>query len=137
VEDVNLPALNESLKAIANVDVGEGTFQLAAEMAGKDGAFQGYVKPFFDNLEFTSSEDEGESLGERIWERLVAGLAWLVKNKSRDQVATRVPFEGRFGDPEVGLWPTIVNLFRHGFIRAFDPTVEGSIHAENVPKEVG
>jgi hypothetical protein len=132
VDNVNLPALNESLKAFANVDVGRGTFRLAAEMAGKDGGFQGYVKPFFEDLDFKNIEDKQRSIGSRLWEKMVAGLAWLVKNKSRDQVATRIPFQGRFGDPQVGLWRTVANVFRHGFIRAFNPTVEGTLHADNV-----
>lgn len=132
VDDMDLTALNDSLKAIANVDVGRGTFQLAAEMAGKDGGFQGYVKPFFENLDFNNLEDKEEGILSRIWENIVAGVAWLVKNKSRDQVATRIPFQGQFGDPQVGLWATIRNLFRHGFVRAFSPTVEGSIDPENV-----
>lgn len=132
VDGVNLPALNEELKAYANVDVSQGTFRMAAEMAGKDGGFQGYVKPFFEDLDFNNLEDKREGLLTRIWENVVAGLAWLVKNKSRDQVGTRIPFEGRFGDPQVGLWTTITNLFRHGFIRAFNPTIEGSVTAENV-----
>lgn len=132
LEGVNLPALNESLKAIANVDVGRGTFQMVAEMAGKDGGFQGYVKPFFEDLEFNNLADKKEGVLTRIWENIVQGLAWLVKNKERDQVATRIPFEGRFGDPEVGLWATISNLFRHGFVRAFNPTIEGSVEAEDV-----
>ena len=67
-----------------------------------------------------------------IWEHIVAGAAWLVKDKARDQVATRIPFEGKFGDVKVGLFATITNLFRHGFIRAFNPIVEGSVHADNV-----
>lgn len=132
VDDVNLPALNDSLKAIANVDVGRGTFRMAAEMAGRDGGFQGYVKPFFEDLDFKNLEDEHKGVFSRLWEQVVSGLAWLVKNKARDQVGTRVPFEGRFGDPKVGLLATIGNLFRHGFIRAFNPTVEGSIRADNV-----
>jgi hypothetical protein len=69
---------------------------------------------------------------QRIWEHIVAGAAWLVKDKARDQVATRIPFEGRFGDAQLGLFATVTNLFRHGFIRAFNPTVEGSVHADNV-----
>ena len=132
VDGVNLPDLNESMRAFANVDVSRGTFRMAAEMAGKDGGFQGYVKPFFDDLDFNNLEDKNKKVVTRIWENVVQGLAWLVKNKSRDQVATRIPFQGRFGDPKVGLWPTIVNLFRHGFIRAFNPTIEGSVHADNV-----
>ena len=132
VDQVNLPDLNESLKAYANVDVGRGTFQMAAEMAGKDGGFQGYIKPFFENLDFNNLEDTKKNVFSRVWENMVGGLAWLVKNKPRDQVGTRIPFQGRFGDPKVGLWATISNLFRHGFIRAFNPTVEGSVDPKNV-----
>jgi hypothetical protein len=132
LENVNLPDLNESLKAYANVDVGRGTFQMAAEMAGKDGGFQGYIKPFFENLDFNNLEDKKKNVFTRVWENIVGGLAWLVKNKPRDQVGTRIPFQGRFGDPKVGLWATISNLFRHGFIRAFNPTVEGSVNPDNV-----
>ena len=132
LEGVNLPDLNESLKAIANVDVGRGTFELAAEMAGKDGGFQGYIKPFFEDLDFNNLEDREKNVFTRVWENIVGGLAWLVKNKPRDQVGTRIPFQGRFGDPEVGLWATISNLFRHGFVRAFNPTIEGSIDPGNV-----
>jgi len=132
LDDVNLPDLNESLRAYANVDVGRGTFRMAAEMAGKDGGFQGYVKPFFEDLDFRNLEDKKKNVLNHIWERIVAGIAWLVKNKERDQVGTRIPFQGRFGDPQVGLLTTIRNLFRHGFIRAFNPTLEGSVQADNV-----
>jgi hypothetical protein len=132
VDGVNLPDLNESLKAIANVDVGKGTFRMAAEMAGKDGGFQGYVKPFFEDLDFRNLDDQNKGVMTRLWEKVVSGLAWLVKNKERDQVGTRIPFEGRFGDPQVGVWATISNLFRHGFVRAFNPVVEGTVRAENV-----
>jgi hypothetical protein len=132
VDGVNLPALNESLKAYANVDVSRGTFQMAAEMGAKDGGFQGYVKPFFEDLDFNNLEDRNKGVFTRLWEKAVQGLAWLVKNKPRDQVATRIPFQGRFGDPQIGLLATIANLFRHGFVRAFNPTVEGSVRPENV-----
>jgi hypothetical protein len=132
LDQVNLTALNESLKAYASVDVSRGTFRLVAEMAARDGGFQGYVKPFFEDLDFQNIEDNNKGIATRIWERVVASLAWLVKNKSRDQVATRIPFEGKFGDAKVGLLATIGNLFRHGFIQAFNPNVEGSVRAENV-----
>ena len=132
VEGVNLPDLNESLKAVANVDVGRGTFQMAAEMAAKDGGFQGYIKPFFEDLDFNNLDDKKKNVFSRVWENVIGGLAWLVKNKPRDQVGTRIPFQGRFGDPKVGLWATISNMFRHGFVRAFNPTIEGSLDPENV-----
>jgi hypothetical protein len=90
------------------------------------------VKPFFENLDFHNIEDKEKGIGARIWERVVAAGAWLVKDKQRNQVATRIPFEGKFGDAKLGLLATITNLFRHGFVRAFNPTVEGSVRADNV-----
>ena len=132
VDNVNLPALNESLMAYVGVDVGRGTFRMAAEMAGRDGGFQGYVKPFFENIDFKNVADKDKKIGARIWEHLVQVFAWVVKNKSRNQVGTRIPFEGKFGDAKIGLLSTFKNLFRHGFVRAFNPTVEGSVQPDNV-----
>ncbi|HVU35220.1 MAG TPA: DUF748 domain-containing protein [Opitutaceae bacterium] len=129
---VNLVALDDSLKSVANVEVNHGTFEMVAEMAGREGAFQGYVKPFFNNLDLKPRQDK-KSVATRLWEKVVAGLAWLVKNRPRDQVATRIPFQGEFGDSQVGLWPTIRNLFRHGFVRAFNPVIEQSVNPDKVP----
>jgi len=133
VTKADLTALNDSLKSTANVEVSRGTFEMVLEMAGKDGAFQGYVKPFFNDLSFKTREDKKGSIGAHLWEKLVSGVAWLVKNKPRDQVATRIPFQGEFGDSQVGVWATIRNLFRHGFVRAFNPVVEGSVNPDTVP----
>lgn len=130
---VDLTALNDSLKSTANVEVSRGTFEMVLEMAGRDGAFQGYVKPFFNDLDFKTREDKKSSLAAHLWEKIVSGVAWLVKNKPRNQVATRIPFQGEFGDSQVGVWATIRNLFRHGFVRAFNPVVEGSVDPDKVP----
>ena len=64
--------------------------------------------------------------------RLVAAFTWVVKDKFRDQLATRIPSDGKFGDAKVGLLASIANLFRRGFIRAFNPTVEDSVRAGNI-----
>ncbi len=132
LDNVNLPALNESLRAYANVDVGRGTFRLVGEMAGRDGGFQGYLKPFFENLDFKNIEDRQKGFAAQVWERLVATFAWVMKDKSRGQLATRIPFEGKFGDAKIGLLATIANIFRHGFIHAFNPTLDNSVHADQI-----
>jgi len=85
LDNVNLPSLNESLRAYANVDVGRGTFRLVGEMAGRDGGFQGNVKPFFEDLDFRTLEDKDKGTGARIWKRIVAGAAWVVKDEARDR----------------------------------------------------
>lgn len=117
-KNVQLPALNDFLEAYANVDVSAGTLQVYAEASAQDGAFEGYVKPFFENVSFENLADKEKKFGRRLWENLVSGMASLVENNDREQVATRIPFSGRFGETDVGIWATIGNLVRNGFIEA-------------------
>lgn len=132
--NVHLPALNDFLLAYGNVDVASGEFQLFLEVAAADGRFEGYVKPFFDHLDFKNVEDKSKPVTQRLWERMVSGLSKLLKNKPRDQVATRVPFSGEFGEADVGVLATVGNLIRHGFGRALSERLEGDIFA---PSEDG
>ncbi|HEY0945671.1 MAG TPA: DUF748 domain-containing protein [Opitutaceae bacterium] len=121
---VSLPALNDYLRAYGGVDVSQGTMQLFAEMTARDGRFEGYVKPFFDDVAFAEVGPSDKGLANLLWERVVAGVVTLFKNKERDQLGTRIPFQGEVGDPRFGLWQTFVNLFRHGFIRALTERLE-------------
>ncbi len=130
--NVELKALNSFLEAYANVDVSAGTLKLYAEVFANDGGFEGYVKPFFQNLEFKSLNDQNKNLARRLWEKIVAGTAALVENDERDQVATRIPFSGRFGKTDVGIWATIGSLIRNGFIKALN---EGRESETPSPKE--
>lgn len=122
--DVNLPALNDYLRAYGRVDVSRGSMQLYAEMTARDGRFEGYVKPLFNDVTFADLGPSDKGLAGLLWERLVAGLVTLFKNKERDQLGTRIPFQGEIGDPQIGVWRTFVNLFRHGFIRALTERLE-------------
>lgn len=130
IEGVDLPALNDYLRAYANVDVSEGTFMMYAELAASEGRFEGYVKPFFENVTFEDYPHQEKPVLSRIWETLVSAVATLLKNKPRDQVATRIPLSSEFGDPEIGFWATVGNLFRHGFIEAFTEDIEGTVEPE-------
>ena len=83
-----------------------------------------------DNLDFKDvPSNKDKNIGQRLWERLVSGLSTLVKNKPRDQVATRIPFSGEFGQTDVGVLATIGNLLRHGFGRALSERLEGQVFA--------
>ncbi len=127
LRDVDLRELNEFLLAYANVDVSRGKFQLFLEVAAGDGRYEGYIKPFFEDLDFKNVTDENKPVTQRIWENIVGALAHLVKNKPRDQVATRIPFAGEFGDADVGLLAAIGNLLRHGFGQALAERLEGDL----------
>jgi hypothetical protein len=132
--NVDLPTLNDFLLAYGNVDVSRGDFQLFLEVAAADGKYDGYIKPFFNDLDFKNVEDKTKPVTQRLWEKMVSGLSTFLKNKPRDQVATRIPFSGEFGETDVGVLATIGNLIRHGFGRALSERLDGEIFA---PKEDG
>jgi hypothetical protein len=129
---VSLPALNDFLRAYGHVDVASGKFEAYLEIAANGGRYEGYVKPFFEDLKFKSVDDKSKNIGQRVWESLVAAIATIIKNKSEDQVATRIPFSGEFGQTQVGIWTTIGTLFRNGFVQALNHGLEGTLHPDNV-----
>lgn len=125
LKEVDLTALNDFLEAYANVDVSAGTFQLYLEVNAADGAFDGYLKPFADHVEFENLSDKSKGPLRRFWEAIVSGVTSIVENEERQQIGTRIPFSGEFGSTEVGIWPTIANLVRHGFGRALFEGLDG------------
>lgn len=132
ITDVNLPALNDFLQAYGSVKVSTGKFETYLEANARDGGFEGYVKPFFEDVEFTKADAKERSLGQRLWEQVVSLVANLVKNRERDQVATRVPFSGRFDGPDIGILASVFSTLRHGFIEALGQGLEGAVKPEPV-----
>ncbi len=135
IEKLSLPAVNQFLLAYGKVDVSAGVFTGYLEMVARDGHYEGYFKPFFEDLQFKSAADPEKSIFARVWEKMVAGLAKLVKNDDTEQVALRIPFEGDFGDTKVGRWESIKTLFRNGFIRALAEGLDGHPRAKGNPEK--
>lgn len=133
VEGVSLPALNEFLRAYAGVDVSKGTFSAYIEATGRDGRFDGYFKPFFDSLDFSEPAGVSRPIGQKIWETVVRGLAWVFKNHPRNEVATKIPFSGEFKDVKVGVWQTIKNLVGHAFIQPLSKKLDSRATSEKLP----
>lgn len=139
IHELPLPAYNSLLRAYANVDVSHGYFDLALEVAASDGAFEGYVKPFFRELDFENVSDDQRGVLGRVWESIVNAMDAILKNPESEQVGTRVPFSGTFEETRVGTWSAIVNAVQYGFGAAFSESVEGSIEPSDVeaPEEQG
>jgi len=125
VDKLSLPAINQFLLAYGNVDVSSGEFTGYMEMAAREGRYQGYFKPFLENLQFTSPKDAEKPILARIWEGVVALTAKIVKNDETDQIALRIPFEGEFGETQVKTWESIRTLLRNAFIEALKEGLDG------------
>jgi hypothetical protein len=125
IDRLSLPSINQFLLAYANVDVSAGEFTGYLEMVARDGRYQGYVKPFFENLDFRSAGDAQKSVFGRLWEVVVSGVTKFLKNDETEQVALRVPFSGEFGTTSVGLWESVRTLVRNAFIEALSEGLDG------------
>jgi hypothetical protein len=132
---MNLVALNELLEAYGKFNVKRGTFEVFAEIAGENGTFDGYVKPFFENLDVLEIKEDSKNPLKLAWQAIVAGAAQIFKNHAKDQVATKIPISGKIDDPKVSLWTTVVNVLKNAFVQAFSRRLDQSIDIFNRSEE--
>ena len=137
IENVQLTKVNDFFDAYANIDVNKGTFGMYTELATSDGKFVGYVKPILKDLEIVGKEDAKDSFLRQLWEVGVASAAVVFSNWEEDQLATRIPLEGKVNDPNANIWVTIFEMLRNAFIQALQPSIDNKINIASVnkPKE--
>jgi len=132
LKDTNLVLLNDFFKAYAKIDVNKGKFGMYTEVAAKDAAFKGYVKPIIKDLDVLGHEDRNDNIFRKMWEGLVGFVGQVFKNQTKDQVATKIPFEGRLDNPETNIWITITNVLQNAFIQAIQPSIDSEINIASV-----
>lgn len=132
LENTSLPMLNDFLQAYANFDVSEGTFSLYTEAAAKDGKFVGYVKPIIKDLVVVGVEDKNDSFLSKLYERMIAAAAVVLKNPKKEQVASKVEIAGDFEDPNVGIWSAVFEVLRNAFIQALIPNIDHEINMQSI-----
>ena len=135
LEDTHLPELNDFFKAYASLDVHKGSFGMYSEVASKNGAFKGYVKPIIKDLDIKGPEDKDDNFMNKVLENIVSVFGKILENPKADQVATKIPFEGTFEKTDAGLWATVVELLRNAFITALYPSIDNQINLSSLNKE--
>ena len=125
IENTDLEAMNDLLRAHVEVDVVSGVFSVYSEVRVKNGRVKGYVKPLFRDLDvYSAAQDEEKSFGEKLKEKAADLIGKVLENEPRDEVATVVPISGRLENPDAGTWNTLINLVRNAFIEAILPGFE-------------
>lgn len=132
LQETNLVKLNSFFQAYAKVDVNKGIFGLYAEGAAKDGKFVGYVKPLIKDLDVLGKEDRKDNILRKLWEGAVGSVGQVFKNQEKDQVATKINFEGDIKNPNTSTWDTIANILGNAFIRALQPAIDNQINLASV-----
>jgi hypothetical protein len=128
IEGTDARALNDVLRAHGGFDVVAGVFSLYSEMSVRGGTVRGYVKPFLQDLDvYDARQDHEKSALRKLYERIVGGLANLLENRPRDEVATKANLWGRVDDPQASTLQIIAGLIRNAFFDAILPQFEHEI----------
>ena len=124
IKAMELVPMHDFLQSYALVDVKRGQFELYVEATAKGGHYEGYVKPFFRDLEFKAVPNPEKNFIQNAAVKVASAAQDLLKNKE-DKVATKAPFQGDFSDNHVDLWVTVENLLRNAFVNALREGFDG------------
>ena len=109
IENTRLTAMNDLLRAYGNFDVSAGAFSLTSELHVKNNAISGYIKPFFKDIKvYDSRKDKGQGIFHQTYEMLIGGVAKLLENRSRQEIATKANITGSLKNPETSTWQIVM-----------------------------
>jgi Domain of Unknown Function (DUF748) len=134
LEGLNLANLNNFIDAFAKFDIKSGEISIYSEAAAKDGRITGYTKPIIKNLKVVNWEKDKDKPLKIAYEAVVEVVAWIFKNHNKEQLATKVDFEGNIKNPNIDIWELIGEVLRNAFIQALYPSLENSVNIGQVDK---
>lgn len=128
IEESDLTALNPLLRAYVGADVVAGVFSFYCEIAVRDGSINGYVKPLFRDVDvYDPKQDRKKGIFSKLYEGILGGLAWVLQNRPREEVATTTNISGKLSNPETSMTDIIIGLVQNAFFRAILPGLEQEI----------
>jgi len=130
--DMDVAKLNDFLSAYGKFDVKQGSLSIYTEAAAKDHKLTGYAKPIIKDLRVVNWKEDKSHPLKLAWEAMIGAVNWVVKNKGKDQLATRIEFTGDLRDPNISTWYIIGQVLRNGFIQALYPALENSVNINSV-----
>ena len=118
------------LRAYGKFDVAKGTFSVYSEVKVHDGRIDGYVKPLFQDIQvYDPQKDKNKPVLKKLYEKVVGGVAHVLENHQREQVATVADLSGPVSSPHTSTWDVIVNLVSNAFVKAILPGFEREYNA--------
>ncbi|MNW15634.1 hypothetical protein D3C71_2142030 [compost metagenome] len=69
-------------------------------------------------------KDEDKGFFRSIWEALVGGGETVLKNKRKNQFATRVELRGSVHQRDISAFEAFLQILRNGFVQAFNARYE-------------
>ncbi len=130
--NTDLTNFNTLFNAYSKFDVEQGSMGLYCEVAARDGAFTGYVKPLMTDVKILRLSSEEGGVAQIVWEAFLGGVVEVFENQPKDQFATKVQFDGKFKDPKVDVVKAIFAVLRNAFVEALKPSLDNDVNIETV-----
>jgi Domain of Unknown Function (DUF748) len=128
IEETELKAMNDLLRAHGNFDVTGGRFAMYSEISVKDRQVSGYVKPLIQDMTvYDARQDRDKNVLRKVYEGVVGGISKVLQNRPRDEVATRIGVSGRLDNPNAGIIETVAGLVQNAFFKAILPGFEARL----------
>jgi hypothetical protein len=127
IRSINLVLLNDLFRKFAKIDLNRGTLDVDSQISINDNMFKGHITPILKDLDFIGAEDRNDNIFRRIWERIVAAGVQLLQNNKEDQLASRIPIEGRLDDPKINIAAMIGEILKNAFFKPLRPSLENVI----------
>jgi hypothetical protein len=138
IENTDMTRMNDMLRAYGKFDVVAGKFSFYTQLAVKNGRIDGYVKPLFQDMDvYDKNQDQNKPILKKAYEAVVGGVAKLLENKKRDEVATKADISGPVDNPKSSTWQVIGKLLENAFIRAILPGFDSQASAAGLDKKAG
>jgi hypothetical protein len=133
IENTEMAAMSDLMRAYANFDVAAGNFSMYSEIKIRQGKIDGYVKPLFSDLQVVDERPgKDESFWHKTYVKLIQGLSNILKNRPRQEVATKVAITGDVEAPQTSTWQMIVKLVQNAFFKAILPGLDRELQEGNV-----
>jgi hypothetical protein len=122
IDGTKMPAINDFLLRYVGFDVADGSFSFYSELTLRDGQVDGYIKPFFRDMQvYDEDKDREKGFFARVRQRLIGAVAWILKNRARDEVATEVHLSGSLESLQFSTWEAVGGLLKNAFVEAIQP----------------
>jgi len=128
IENTDMRAMNDLLRAYGKFDVVSGEFSFYSELHVKNGYLNGYLKPLFKGVKaYDPEKDRDKRFTQKLWERMINVVSKVMKNVPRKEVATKVDISGPLESAHGSTWQAVGNLIRNAFFKAILPGFEGEV----------
>lgn len=122
IEHAQLPALNDLMRAYQRPVVAGGTLSVYSQLEIKNKQLHGYVKAMFDDLKLENpQQDKKKSLGARLKDKLIGGLAGMLENRKSDALAFRTEITGSLDAPRTNTGQIFSSIIQNAFWNAIKP----------------